>query len=259
MTNTIAEIERSYQDSVAKRFSKDELKLGVSKRLKEITWKYIMPLLTGRTLLDLGCGLGFDSIILAKMGYNVMGVDISPISIKKAKILSEEMGVSDKTTFLVTNIERDQIPGRFDIVLCRSTLHHLTTYSLEENIKNIKSCLARTGRAIFIEPLDKNPLANINRNILDPYDRSPTEKPLNLLKTLETFKACFRYVHHREIALLSGSSYFFHYRWPALYDALQKILDDIDNFLLRVAPKLREYAWITIIDASDVLQKKRPT
>jgi len=253
MTSNIAEIERTYQDSVAERFNKDELKLGVSKRLKEITWKYIMPLLTGKTLLDIGCGLGFDSILFAKLGYKVMGVDISPISIQKAKILSEEMEVSDKTNFLVANIDVDQIPGKFDIVLCRSVLHHLTTYSLEESIKKIKSCLVPSGRAIFIEPLDKNPLANINRTILDPYDRSPTEKPLNLSRTLDAFKSCFKYVRHRELALFSGASYFFHYRWPALYETLQKILDDIDNFLLRIAPKLREYAWITIIDTSDVL------
>ena len=55
----------------------------------------------GSTLLDLGCGNGRISINLAKLGYNVVGIDISPLFINDAKKKALEHGVQDKVEFLV--------------------------------------------------------------------------------------------------------------------------------------------------------------
>ena len=73
------------------------------------------------TVLDLGCGQGIDSIELAKIGYNVLGVDLSKVGIdqmlKKAENLNLNLlgEVSDIYTF-------DRI-GNFDIILLDSMLH----------------------------------------------------------------------------------------------------------------------------------------
>lgn len=51
-------------------------------------------------ILDLACGIGRISIPLAKNGYNVVGIDLSPLYIKRATEYAEEEGVSDNTRFI---------------------------------------------------------------------------------------------------------------------------------------------------------------
>ena len=45
-----------------------------------------------RRVLDVGCGPGFFSILLAKMGYDVTAIDCSEGMLAKARMLSEQMG-----------------------------------------------------------------------------------------------------------------------------------------------------------------------
>jgi ubiquinone/menaquinone biosynthesis C-methylase UbiE len=52
-------------------------------------------------ILDLACGIGRHSILLAKKGYRAVGIDISPDYIKRAKELANEKGVSDLVEFIV--------------------------------------------------------------------------------------------------------------------------------------------------------------
>lgn len=97
MADVIPKIEQQFADHFAKRFDKNKLRRWYLSRKEDPSWNHILPLLKGKTLLDLGCGLGFDSLIFAKMGYQVVGVDISPLSIKKAKELAKDMEVSQKS------------------------------------------------------------------------------------------------------------------------------------------------------------------
>ena len=41
-------------------------------------------------ILDVGCGAGFFSVLLAKEGHRVTGVDLTPDMIENAKILAAE-------------------------------------------------------------------------------------------------------------------------------------------------------------------------
>jgi SAM-dependent methyltransferase len=73
-------------------------------------------------ILDLACGIGRVSIPLAKKGYNVTGIDISPPYIKKAIKYAEKEGVSDKTRFVVGDMRKvtkflSEYTDRFDAVV----------------------------------------------------------------------------------------------------------------------------------------------
>ena len=52
-------------------------------------------------ILDLACGIGRISIPLAKLGYNVVGIDISPSYIQKAIEYAQSEGVEDRTRFIL--------------------------------------------------------------------------------------------------------------------------------------------------------------
>jgi len=57
-------------------------------------------------ILDLACGIGRISIPLAKNGYNVVGIDISPSYIQRANEYAKENGVSDNTRFVIGDMRK---------------------------------------------------------------------------------------------------------------------------------------------------------
>lgn len=84
--------------------------------------KYNIP--KNGIILDLCCGIGRHSILLADKGYNVVGVDISPVFIERARELAEEMKVQDHCRFIVGDVRRldEYLNGeRFDAVISMFT------------------------------------------------------------------------------------------------------------------------------------------
>ena len=52
---------------------------------------------SGGRILDLACGIGRISINLAKAGYKVVGVDISPLYLDFARKWAEQDGIRNRT------------------------------------------------------------------------------------------------------------------------------------------------------------------
>ena len=74
----------------------------------------------GSLLLDLGCGNGRIAVNLAKLGYRIIGVDISPLFVRDAEEKAKINGVDGKALFRVGDARRideelDEI--HFDAVL----------------------------------------------------------------------------------------------------------------------------------------------
>ncbi len=55
----------------------------------------------GGRILDVPCGIGRHSTRLAKMGYHVLGVDLSPAYVRRAQELAEGEGVLSRAQFRV--------------------------------------------------------------------------------------------------------------------------------------------------------------
>jgi SAM-dependent methyltransferase len=74
----------------------------------------VTELPAGRAL-DVACGEGRNAIWLAEQGWDVTGVDFSPVAIDKARRLAETRGVT--VTWLLADVETD-IPqlAAFDLV-----------------------------------------------------------------------------------------------------------------------------------------------
>jgi len=71
-------------------------------------------------ILDLCCGIGRHSVLLAAKGYNVVGLDFSPDFIKRAKEIAKEKGVDDRCTFILGDVREleDAVDGRqFDAAI----------------------------------------------------------------------------------------------------------------------------------------------
>jgi len=83
----------------------------------------------GSTVLDAGCGEGILSVMLAAKGCTVTGVDLSEPNIEAAKKYAAEEGASDRTTFMVGDIEHMSFPDKsFDYVVSSHVLEHVPDF-----------------------------------------------------------------------------------------------------------------------------------
>ena len=74
-------------------------------------------------ILDVGAGTGFLSLILAEMGYDVVGIDLSEEMIRRAKEKAAEQGVELKVKFKVGDAEALPFEsGVFDAIVNRAVL-----------------------------------------------------------------------------------------------------------------------------------------
>lgn len=84
--------------------------------------------LSGRTLLDLGCGTGGHAFLLATRGYSVIGIDRSATMLAEAhKQLADWRGPDPAPQFQEGDITDLQLPDKFPLVLC---LFHVINYQV---------------------------------------------------------------------------------------------------------------------------------
>ena len=125
----------------------------------------------GMKVLDVGCGFGERSVYSQKW-WRIIGIDISEKYIKESKRLAETNNLLNNCNFMrLMYIQCLEV--KFDLVIGR-IIHHL---DIKISLLEIKRVLKKGGTAIFIEPLDANPLLKFFR-FLTPFARTLDEKPL---------------------------------------------------------------------------------
>ncbi|MBD3206834.1 methyltransferase domain-containing protein [Candidatus Bathyarchaeota archaeon] len=72
-------------------------------------------------VLDLGCGQGRDSLALARMGYHVIGVDLSKVGVSQMLSISKHEGLDIQG--IVGDMYEYKVDDNIDIVLLDSMLH----------------------------------------------------------------------------------------------------------------------------------------
>lgn len=100
-------------------------------------------------VLDLGCGTGWTSVMLAKAGYQVVGQDISPDMIQVAEQNKSEAGLKN-LSFVTEDYESLAYENAFDAALFFDALHHC-----DDEVAAIKSAfnaLKHGGILITHEP-----------------------------------------------------------------------------------------------------------
>jgi ubiquinone/menaquinone biosynthesis C-methylase UbiE len=240
------QIEQKFHDEKAEHKESDFLySQGVLHKADLYAYQLLEPL-NGKVVLDIGCGLGYNSILFAKQGAYVYGIDISPKMIERAKETAVNHGVSERISFCVMNAEALEFADEtFDIVYGHSILHHL---DLEKARTEIYRVLKKGGIGVFLEPLGHNPFINLYRK-LTPHRRTPTEKPLKIEDIL-FFAEPFSNLHHREFFLFALFSIPLLIFSTNMFRKIYNILADFDNFVMSKFPKLGRWAWVSIIQVT---------
>ena len=67
----------------------------------------------------MACGQGGASVWLARRGLDVLGVDVSPLAIERARELSADNGVGQRCRFEVADLDDGLPPGPpADVIVC---------------------------------------------------------------------------------------------------------------------------------------------
>lgn len=105
----------------------------------DVLYKFIECFPKNASILDLGCGIGRNSIYLGDLGYNVTGIDLSIAAITKAKAMES------KCTFVCADIFHYKINKKFDVVLDFGLYHFMPTEYKTRYINSIDNALKLGG------------------------------------------------------------------------------------------------------------------
>jgi SAM-dependent methyltransferase len=85
------------------------------------------PKWANKRVLEVGCGIGTDTISFARAGARVTAVDLSPNSLDIARRRAEVYGLSDRIDFHLANCEelsKSVPPKVYDLVYSFGVIHH---------------------------------------------------------------------------------------------------------------------------------------
>jgi 2-polyprenyl-6-hydroxyphenyl methylase / 3-demethylubiquinone-9 3-methyltransferase len=120
-----------------------------------LEWIDKLSRVSGKRVLDVGCGGGILSDAMARKGANVLGIDLSTKALKVAQLHAMEAGTpSVEYREIAAESLADEMPGQFDTVTCMEMLEHVPDPS-----SVVAACakLAKPGGWLFFSTLNRNP------------------------------------------------------------------------------------------------------
>ena len=192
--------------------------------------------ISGKTLLEVGCGSGMQAMELAQKGAMITAIDLSESSVQTVQRIAEEADLSMVVQQM--NAESMTFPAdSFDLVYINCVLMHV------DKQKVISECLRvlkKGGTLVFKENVQQW-LFRFPYRTFSPYDRM---KPSYVsVRDVEQLGA-----EHREFYLFSTFFLFLFYlfkksKFPA---TVFNTIAVWDNKLLKVLPFLRPVSWVTV-------------
>jgi 2-polyprenyl-3-methyl-5-hydroxy-6-metoxy-1,4-benzoquinol methylase len=161
-------VSRSHHDTVRERFERDAQSFDAIYRLERSPfWRWVNTTLrkavferytitfeqaedvTGKKVLDVGCGSGVYSIDFARRGAGrVVGVDFSGNMLKIASQEAEQHGVADRCDFIQADFLELELDEKFDISIAMGVFDYVP-----DQVTFLRKMVAlTTGKAIVAFP-----------------------------------------------------------------------------------------------------------
>jgi len=112
--------------------------------------------LSGKKILDIGCGGGILSESMAQRGAEVTGIDLSEKALGVARLHLLESGNRVDYRHVSAEALAEQSPGSYDIITCMEMLEHVPSPA---SIISACSALVKPGGHVFFSTLNRNPKA----------------------------------------------------------------------------------------------------
>ena len=197
----------------------------------------------GTRVLDFACGGGVTSAWLARRGAEVVGVDLSPHSLARAREVHEALAL--KATFVPT-LEEAGAGGLFDAMVGRYALHHTDVPALAPDLAAL---VREGGTGAFVETFSTNPVLKLARGTLTgrvgiPKYGTEDERPLDG-SDIAALRSAFGHagVECRQMHFLRlFDRQVLRYRWAVL----SKVLGGIDDVIGRI-PRSEPLSYFQVV------------
>lgn len=144
--------------------------IDVCQRLALLPWLDAAP---GTKVLDVGCGIGRWSRLLARRGARVTGVDLSPTMVAEARRRAEREGVAERCRFEVADLASLELAERFPLVLGVTVLQHiLEPAALRSAAARLAGHLAPGGRLVLLEAAPSRRITRCDTTVFQARDEA---------------------------------------------------------------------------------------
>jgi ubiquinone/menaquinone biosynthesis C-methylase UbiE len=199
----------------------------------------IDELVPDRTVLDYGCGNGWNSVrLLGLRPKKLVGIDISQNAIEEAV-----KRAGDNAEFRVMDAHKLEFPdNKFDLVVGRGILHHLEFRIAMQEVKRV---LRKGGYALFAEPLLDNPLRKVYQ-CMTPWAHTHDELPLSR-KQIRWADSLFEADEHVFCGFFSTATGMLTSLLPVSEDNLLLVIaDKLDRYLMKTPARYwMRYVYLT--------------
>lgn len=207
--------------------------------------------LQGKRVLDVGCGTGWLSIILAKRGAQVHGFDISPESIQVARQRAKVNEVQNKVSFKVKSFyDIDYEDEYFDLAIGCAILHHV---NIDKIIEPLRRVLKPEAKAVFFECFGNSEWLERLRLLVpvpvSEEDKSHWQEQLKY-SDLKKFHKGFGRVSWREFQFFSRLDR------VVKNESFVRLINRFDEALFRFIPVIKRYARTVVLQVEQPLSEK---
>lgn len=110
--------------------------------------------LSGKRVLDVGCGGGILAEAMARRGARVKGVDLSDRALKVAELHLLESKLAVEYEKIAAEALADREPASYEVVTCMELLEHVP-----DPASTVRACatLAAPGAHLFFATINRNP------------------------------------------------------------------------------------------------------
>ena len=110
--------------------------------------------MTGKQVLDVGCGGGILSESMAARGARVKGIDMGEAPLTVAELHGLESGIKVDYEHILVEILAEREPESYDIVTCMEMLEHVPD---PESVVRACARLVKPDGHVFFSTLNRNP------------------------------------------------------------------------------------------------------
>ncbi|MCP3664478.1 MAG: bifunctional 2-polyprenyl-6-hydroxyphenol methylase/3-demethylubiquinol 3-O-methyltransferase UbiG [Gammaproteobacteria bacterium] len=110
--------------------------------------------LSGKRVLDVGCGGGILAESMALKGADVLGIDMGEAPLEVARLHQLESGVEVEYRKVPVEQLAEEQPASFDVVTCMEMLEHVPNPA---SIVTACARLVKPGGRVFFSTLNRNP------------------------------------------------------------------------------------------------------
>lgn len=109
--------------------------------------------LSGKHVLDVGCGGGLLSEAMARKGANVTGIDLAPLTIEVAELHALADGIAVQYLRQSAEAHANEHAAAYDVITCMEMLEHVPN---PNSVLQALHTMVKPGGYVFLSTLNRN-------------------------------------------------------------------------------------------------------